>query len=296
MYDISYIFREAQSFMKKEMQRHSLFAALFTVLVIISIFNTACVSTSKGLSQFEQFSKTFLEETNKAGQTIVHFNELVEKLIEYENRIGTVSNPDYESIRKTVAEIPETKDTMKNQIDIAKDIGKSVSPDGYYTETKETVQGWDTGAYVNLHVDITLNTIDKNYTDSINRYNNIDKQLLAEPNKPFNNRLPVLLTEMKIAIASAKSDVTAKDWVSGKANVDQANALYKSVLKLDLNNIELYQVNLVQNDLAAVSNQILLGSALNETGSILRTAGEGAASILGGIGSILNNLGENIGK
>jgi hypothetical protein len=39
-----------------------------------------------------------------------------------------------------------------------------------------------------------------------------------------------------------------------------------------------------------------LGSTINDTGSILKNAAEGAANILGGLGSIFKGIGDTIDK
>ncbi|WP_010262203.1 hypothetical protein [Treponema primitia] len=277
--------------MKKQMKHYSLF---FIYFLIFSVLSMSCASTPNGTSQFEQFSSTFLKEIDKAEKTIITFNKLVKELTGYENVIGTLSNSDYENIKEIVTEIADTKNKMELQTEIAKDIGKSITSDGYYKDTNKKIRGWDTAAYINLHVETTLNAIDQKHTDSINGYNNIHLQLFEKPNKPFNNGTIKILTEVKLDIASAKLDISAKDWNAGKANIDHANIALKNALKLDLNNIEQYQVSLLQNDLNDISNQVLFGSAINETGSILKNAGEGAASILGGLGSILNGIGDVI--
>jgi t-SNARE complex subunit (syntaxin) len=276
------------------MQHRSSFLIIFTVVLTISAFNLSCASTSNGKSQFERFSSTFLKETNKAQENIVTFNQLVKELSDYENKIGLLSNTDYENAGKLSKEVSDVKTQMETQIETARDIGRSVTSDGYYRDTNREVSGWDAASYTDLHVETTLNALEQNHTDSINKYKNIDFKLFEKPNKPFNTNATKLVTEVKISIASAKSDISVKDWKAGKANIDKANAALKNALQLDLNNIEQYQVSLLQNDLKDAANKVSLGLALNETGSLLKNAGEAAVNILGGIGSVLKGVGETL--
>jgi hypothetical protein len=256
----------------------------------------SCASLSNSKTPFEQFCLSFSQEVTKAEQSIGKYRDFVKELSDYEKRVGTLSDPDYESLDSILLEIPDAKQNMEVQIKYAKDIGRSVTADGYYTETKKSVRGWDAVVYTNLHVDTTLGALGQTATETMAKYNSIDLNLLKRPNKPFNANFYKILTEANIEIASAKSDVAAKDWTSGKSAVNRANEAIKRVLKLDLNNIEQYQISLIQSDLKKVSQDISLGSTINKAGSIVEGAAEGAAGILGGLGNILKGIGNKVNE
>ncbi|GHV71188.1 hypothetical protein AGMMS49928_21910 [Spirochaetia bacterium] len=272
------------------------YAAIFIFGLVISAMNMSCAGAPHGRSQFEKFSLSFLEETRKAGEEITNLNNLVTGLSDYENRVGTLSDAEYKNVEKIKTEIPNVKSKIEMQIEKAKVTSRSVTPDGYYSDTKKEVKGWDAASYSNLRIETTLKELDQNYANSTSGYKNVNLQLLEKPDKPFNANTQTLLTEVKIDIASAKADISVKDWNSAKTNVDLANAALKRAIQLDLNTIEQYQAGLLQNDLKDVSNQISLGSALNTAGSILKTVGEGAANIWGGVGKIINGIGDNMKK
>jgi hypothetical protein len=275
------------------MKHNVLFLISLAGILLVSAFAVSCAGTPRGSNQFERFSSAFLKETNKAGESIVTFNENVKDLSDYENKTGTLSDSDYDKIGKLSKKISEEKNKIELQIKTAKETGKSVTSDGYYTDTKEKVSGWDAASYTNLHIETTLSALDKQYAASLREYNNINLKLFEKPDKPFNNDAIKIMAEARIFIDSARSDVSAKNWKEGKANVDNANAALKDALKLDLNNIELYKIDLLQNDLKDISNKISLGLAVNGTGSVLKTVVEGAANIWSGIGNIFKGVGES---
>jgi hypothetical protein len=278
------------------MKHRLLFTGLIAGGFVLSALTLSCAGTPRVVNQFEQFSASFLKETGIAGKNVAAFNELVTELSDYENRVGTLSNSDYQYIGKQVKKAPDAMRKMEMQTETAQGIGKSVTPDGYYASTKEKIPGWDAASYANLQVDTTVRALSEKQADSIDRYKNIHLQLFEKPDKPFNKSTTELLTEVKMYILSARSDIAAKDWKSGKINTDNANTALKNALKADFNNIEQYQINLLLDDIKDVSNKISLGSALNETGALLKTAAEGAANIWGGIGNIFKGIGDSFTK
>ena len=289
--------RIAMTYFIKPLPRKKQITVLNTdrfMLVVLSVFLTSCVSLSKAPTQFEQFSFSFLQEINKAEQNINKYSEFVKKLSGYEKRIGNLLDADYVDINEILTYIPDTKNEMDLQIQKAKDIGWSVTSDGYYKDTRKKVRGWDNVAYTSMHIETKLDALDKTSIEAKKNYNIIDINLLKKPNKPFNADATRLIMQAKIDIASAASDVSAKDWTSGKSNVDRANDAIKNALKLELNNIELYQITLIQNDLKKVSSDISLGSALNKTGSLIEDAAKGATGILDGVGGILKGIGKKL--
>ncbi|MFP3042966.1 hypothetical protein LQZ19_14215 [Treponema primitia] len=274
--------------------KHTLrFLILFAGILLVSAFTISCTSTPHGSNQFEKFSSTFLKETDKVEKSIITFSEHVKELSAYENKIGALSDSDYDKVGKLSTKISDAKTKTEIQIRTVKETAKSVTSDGYYTATKEKVGGWDAASYTNLHIEITMNGLDKQYSDSLSEYKNINLKLLEKPNKPFNSDAIKIMTEVKIYIDSARSDISAKNWNAGKDNVDHANTALKDAIKLDLNNIEQYKIGLLQNDLKDVANKISLGSAVKETGSVLKTVAEGAANIWGGVGNIIKGVGNS---
>jgi hypothetical protein len=275
------------------MKRNALYLMQLAGILLASVFAVSCAGTPHGSNQFEKFSSAFLKETGRAEESIVAFSENVKELSEYENKTGTLSDSDYDNVEKLSAKTSDAKNKIELQIKTAKETGRSVRSDGYYAATSERVTGWDAASYTNLHVETTLNELDKRYSASLSKYKNINLKLFEKPNKPFNSDAVKIMAEAKIYIDSARSDVSAKDWKAGKENVERANTALKDALKLDLNNIEQYKIGLLQNDLKDVSNKITLGSAVNETGSVLKTIVEGAANIWGGIGNIIKGVGDS---
>jgi hypothetical protein len=256
----------------------------------------SCATTSNGLTRYEQFSISFSTETKKAKENIDIFNNYVNELSDYEMLIGTLSDSDYNDVNKIVDNLPGSKSNMDIQIQTAKDIGNSVTSDGFYTDTGKKVRGWDNVAYTNLHVATTLEALDQEHAESMSNYNNIHLKLFEKPNKPFNTDVIKIFTGIRIDMTSAKSDIAANDWNMAKNNTNNANNKLKSAINLDLNNVELYQISIFQNELKNISNQITLGSAINTTGTILKNVGEGAAGILQGIGDVFRGIGSKLNE
>jgi hypothetical protein len=260
----------------------------------LSMFFVSCASLSKGPTEFEQFSVSFSQEVDKAEQNIEKYLVFVKELSGYEKRIGNLLDIDYTNIEEILSNISNVKKGMDLQIQKAKDIGRSVTSDGYYTNTKKKVRGWDNVVYINMCVETKLSALDQANREAGEIYGSIDLNLLKRPNKPFNANVTRLITDAKIEVASAKSDVAAKDWTSGKSAVDRANNAIKNALNLELNDIEQYQITLIQNELKKVSSDISLGSTINKAGSIIEDAAKGATGILDGIGDILKGVGKKL--
>jgi hypothetical protein len=256
----------------------------------------SCASSSKAPTEFEQFSVSFSQEVDNAEQNIEKYSELVKELSGYENRLGDLSDIDYTNINETLSNASGAKKEMDVQIQKAKDIGRSVTADGRYTNTKKKVRGWNNDAYTNMSVEIKLSALDRAKRAAEEIYGSINLNLLKRPNKPFNAKATSLIKQSNFEVASAKSDVAAKDWTSGKSATNRANNAIKNALSLDLNDIEQYQINWIQDELKKVSSDISLGSTLNTAGSIIEDAARGATGILGGIGDILKGVGKKINK
>jgi hypothetical protein len=264
------------------------------VMFSLPIFFVSCASLSKGPTEFEQFSLSFSHEIDKAEQNIEKYSVFAKNLSGYEKRVGNLSDIDYTDIEEILSNISNAKKEMDLQIQKAKDIGRSVTADGYYANSKKKVHGWDNVAYTNMYVETRLNALDQTNREAGEIYGSIDLNLLKRPNKPFNANVTRLITQANIEVASAKSDVAAKDWTSGKSAVDRANNTIKNALSLELNDIEQYQTMLIQSELKKVSSDISLGSTINKAGLIIEDAAKGATSILGGIGDILKGVGEKL--
>lgn len=264
------------------------------IMFSLSMIFVSCASLSKGPTEFEQFSVSFSQEVDKAGQNIEEYLVFVKELFGYEKRIGNLSDIDYDNIEEVLSNISNAKKGTDLQIQKAKEIVRSVTADGYYTDTKKKVRGWDTVAYTNMYIETKLSALDQANREAREIYDSIDLNLLKRPNKPFNANITKLITQANIEVASAKSDVIAKDWTSGKNAVDRANSAIKNALTLELNDVEQYQMALVQNELKRVSSDISLGSTLNKAGSIIEDTAKGATGILGGIGGILKGIGEKL--
>jgi hypothetical protein len=287
------------TFFKRMLLKHAqtkILSIEHIVMLFLSMFYVSCASLSKNPTQFEQFSLSFSQEVNKAEQSIGNYSVFVKELSGYEKRVGNLLDDDYTNIEEILLNIPNTKKEMDLQIQKAKDIGRSVTSDGYYADTRKKVRGWDNVAYTNMFVGAKLNALDQTSRGAMEIYNSIDLNLLKRPNKPFNANVTKLITQANIEITSAESDVAAKDWASGKDAVDRANNVIKNILRLELNDIEQYQIALIQNDLKKVSSDISLGSTLNKAGSLIEDAAKGATGILGGIGNILKGVGEKLNK
>jgi hypothetical protein len=266
-------------------------AALF-----LSMLLAACSGLPRGSTEFERFSRSFSREASRAEQTIADYSALVSELSGYEKRVGNLSNVDYDTIEKLSSNIADSKKKMDLQIQKAKDTGRSVTAEGYYADTPKQVRGWDSAAYANMYVETELGALDQADREAGKAYGSLDFNLLARPNKPFNPEVTRLITQANIELASAKSDIAARDWASGRNAVDRANSAIKSALALELNDVEQYQMASIQNDLKKVSSDISLGSTLNKAGSIVEDAARGATGILGGIGEILKGVGEQLQK
>jgi hypothetical protein len=262
----------------------------------LSMFFVSCAGLSKGSTEFKRFSVSFSREVDQAEQNIAAYSTLVQELSGYEKRVGNLSNIDYDTIEKVSSNISNAKKRMDLQIQKAKDTGRSVTADGYYTDTQKQVRGWDADAYTNMYVETKLSALDQASREAGKTYGSIDLNLLKRPNKPFNAEATRLITQANIELASAKSDVAAKDWTSGRNAVDRANSTIKNALALELNDVEQYQMASIQNELKKVSSDISLGSTLNKAGSIIEDAARGATGILGGIGEILKGVGEQLQK
>jgi hypothetical protein len=260
----------------------------------VFMFFVSYAAFAKGQTEFERFSLSFSREVDRAEQNIEAYSVFVKELSEYEKSVGDLLDSDYTTIEEILSDIPGVKKEKDVQIQRAKDTGRSVSADGYYTKTKEKMDGWDNAAYTAMHIETKLSALDQADREAENIYGSIDLNLLKRPNKPFNADVTRLITQAHIEIASAQSDIAAKDWTSGKASVDRANSVIKSALSLELNDIEQYQLTSIQNELKKVSSAISLGSTLNKSGSIIEDAAKGAAGILGGIGEILKGVGERL--
>jgi primosomal protein N' len=264
------------------------------VMVSASMSFVSCANLSKGPTEFEQFSASFSQEIDKAGQSIEAYSVFVKELSGYEKRVGNLLNVDYDHIEETVSNIAHTKKEMDLQIQKAKDTGRSVTANGCYTDTGTEVRGWDSAAYTNMHIETKLSALDRASREAGKIYDSLDVNLLKRPNKPFNANATKLITQANIEVASAKSDIAAKDWASGKNAADRANDAIKHALILELNDVEQYQITLAQNELRKVSSDISLGSTLNKAGSIIEDAAKGATGILGGIGDILKGVGKKL--
>jgi hypothetical protein len=262
----------------------------------LSMFFASCAGLSKGSTEFERFSASFSREVDKAEQNIEAYSALVQELAGYEKRVGNLSNIDYDTIEKVSSNISGAKKDMDLQIQKAKDTGRSVTADGYYTDTQKEVRGWNAVAYTNMYVETKLSALDQANREAGKAYGSIDLNLLRRPNKPFNENVTKLITQANIELASAKSDAAVKDWASGRNAVDRANSAIKNALALESNDVEQYQITLIQNELKKVSSDISLGSTLNKAGSIIEDAAKGAMGILDGIGDILKGVGEQLSK
>jgi hypothetical protein len=264
------------------------------IVIFLSMSFVSCASLSKGPTEFEQYSVLFSQEIDKAEQSIEKYLVFTKELSGYEKRIRNLLDIDYTNIEEILSNIPNAKKEMDLQIQKANDIGRSVTSDGYYTNTKKKVRGWDNIAYINMYVETKLSALDQANKEAREVYGSIDLNLLKRPNKPFHANVTKLITQANIEIASAKSDVAAKDWTSGKSAVDRANNAIKNALRLELNDIEQYQITLIQSGLEKVSSDVSLGSTINKAGSIIEDAAKGATGILGGIGDILKGVGEKL--
>jgi hypothetical protein len=267
------------------------FVGIFSVISLAS-----CASLSKGPTQFEQFALSFSEAVNKVEWNIDRYSEFVKELSNYEKYIGNLSDSDYNRIDELLSAIPEVRKETDLQLQNAKDIGRSVTNDGYYINSGKKVGGWDNVAHTNLHIEANINTLDHAYIEVMENYRSIDLNLLKKPNKPFNANITKIMMQINIEITSAKSDVVVKDWTSGKNAIDRANNAIKDALKLELNDVEQYQMALIQDELKKVSSDISLGSTLNKAGSLIEEGASGAIDILGGVGDILKGLGKKINK
>jgi hypothetical protein len=256
----------------------------------------SCAGLSKGKTEFERFSVSFSQEADKAEQAIEKYSALAEKLSEYEKRVGNLSDNDYANIEELLSNISNAKNEMDLQTQKAKDIGKSITAEGYYATTNEKVRGWDAMAYTDMHIDAKLSALNQTSREARRIYDSIDLNLLKKPNKPFNANATKLITQATIEVDSVKSDVAIKDWASGQNAVERANDTVKNALRLELNNIEHYQIMLLQDELRKLSSVISLGSTLNKAGSIIEDAAKGAVGILGGIGGILKGVGEKLSQ
>jgi hypothetical protein len=268
----------------------------FLVFIGIVFLVSSCATAPGGLTQYEQFSRAFSDEINKAKANINIMSNYISELSGYEKRIGALSDADYNTINKIIDSIPAARNNMETQIQIAKDTGNSVTPDGCYSNTGKKVHGWDNAAYINLHVGLTLSSLDQERSQTMQNYNAINAILFEKPNKPFNANAAALFAKIRIDISLAESDIAAKNWKEAKTNTDNANNRIKSAINLDLNNIELYQTNAFQDKLKSLTSQITLASVVNTTGTILKDAGEGAAGILDGIGSMFKGIGNALNK
>jgi hypothetical protein len=260
----------------------------------LSMFCVSCAGSSKGPTEFEQFSVSFSQEVDKAEQNIKNYSALAKELSGYEKGVGNLLDIDYTNIEEILSNIPHVKKEADLQIQKAKAVGRSVTAGGYYTNTEQMIGGWDNIAYTNMYVEVKLSALDQANREAEGIYRSIDLNLLKKPNKQFNAETTRLITQANIEIASAKSDIAAKDWTSGKSAVDRANNVIKNTLSLELNDIEQYQITVIQNELKKVSSDISLGSALNKAGSVIEDAAKGAVDILGGIGEILQGVGERL--
>jgi hypothetical protein len=266
----------------------------FVVMFSLSIFLVSCASLSKGPTEFEQFSLLFSQEIDKAEQNIEKYSAFAKELSGYEKRVGNLLDIDYVNIEEILSSISNVKKAVDLQIQNARDIGRSVTADGYYTSTKNKVHGWDNIAYINMHIETKLDALAQANREAGEIYGTIDLNLLKKPNRPFNTNVTRLITQANIEVASAKSDVAAKDWTSGKSAVNRANTAIKNALSLELNDVEQYQITSIQSELKKVSSDISLGSTMNKAGSIIEDAAKGATGILDGIGGILKGVGEKL--
>jgi hypothetical protein len=126
------------------MKKFSVFGLKTRVLAVILLvfaFAISCTSTPPRARQFEKFSSAFLKETGQAEESITAFNEHVKELSSYENKIGALSDSDYDKVEKLSAKTSDEKNKIETQLKTAKETGKSVRPDGYYTATNETIGG-----------------------------------------------------------------------------------------------------------------------------------------------------------
>jgi hypothetical protein len=76
----------------------------------------------------------------------------------------------------------------------------------------------------------------------------IDMNMIKRPNKPFNKNTMRIIAEANTELEVAKSDVASKDYASGKNAIDRVNGIIKDALRSEPNDIQLYQISMLQEN------------------------------------------------
>jgi hypothetical protein len=240
---------------------------VFSVLLVCGMMVMGCVSAPQGPTPFEIFGSSFSQEMDKAESVLDEFGNSVKTLSDFEGRVGSLSQSDYDNLENLSPKMPDNKRNTETHIQSAKDVGQSVTIEGYYRGSKKRIKGWDAVAYANLHVETQLANLDKKYADFLSVFDSIDMNLLKRPNKPFSKTAIENIAAANIELNAAKSDVAAKDFTSGKKDIDRANDALKRALRADPNEIQQYQISQIQKELEPVAKNVSFGDAINRAGS-----------------------------
>jgi len=187
----------------------------------------------------------------------------------FEKNVGTLTPQDYDEIESLLESIPKKKQDIENEIKNFQDFGRSITSEGFFTGTKNKIKGWDPVIYASLGVENNLLSIDKRYSDTLSGFQKIDSNLIKRPNKPFSKTVSDSIAEAKVNLAAAKTDVSAKNYSKGKGNVDRVNNALNRALRADPNDIQQYQIGLVQKELEPVASDIRIGETVNKAGSLI---------------------------
>jgi hypothetical protein len=225
-----------------------------------------------------------------------NLRSLVNSIPGYEARVGSLSASDYDISEKIFAEIPGMKNNIESQIQSVKSVGHSITSDGYYPGTKEKIKGWDQERHVNLNVEQTISSLNKNYSEILAILNAVDMNLIKRPNKEFSINAQNAIEEAIIELSIAKTDLASRNFDSGKNSVERTNNAIRKALRSNPNDIQQYQISLIQKEIEPVSLDISIGAGINKAGELIQGVVEGGTGILEGGANILKGLGNMLKK
>jgi len=240
-----------------------------SLVIILLIFNLSCISTPHGPTPFEQYCSTFSQKKEQIILLTNDFDENISRLSVFEKNVGSLMPRDYDEIESFLESIPKKKLEIENEIKNFKDFGQSITSEGFFTGTKNKIKGWDPVIYAGLGVENNLLSIDKRYSDTLSAFQKIDSNLIKRPNKPFSKTASDFIAEAKVNLAAAKTDVSAKNYSKGKENIDRVNNALNRALRADPNDIQQYQIGLVQKELEPVASDVRIGETVNKAGSLI---------------------------
>ena len=243
-----------------------------TLLAMIFIVFYSCASAPKERTPFEQYCMSFNQNLSESKVLIEQYRSSALSLKSFEKEVGSLSDVDYDDIEKAKYNKSTLEQETALQIQSTREIGKSITPEGTYNSTKQKMKGFDPVAYAGLLVDANLNSLENNYSEI--KEININDNLLRRPNKPFSSIANENITKAKSFLASAKIDLSSNDYSAAQKNIDSTNNALKNALGANPNDIQQYQISLIQKDLESVANDVKIGSAIDKVGDTLNRAGD----------------------